>query len=253
VTVATDHLAELNEEQRDAATTTEGPILILAGAGSGKTRVITHRIAHLIESCDVRPEHVLAVTFTNKAAGEMRERVERLLAGYYSEGARTGSPLVATFHSLCVRILRRDIDKLRMSFTRSFTIYDQDDQERLMKQVLRDLGADEKQARIVRSVVSAAKNRGDVVSGEVYEKAYALYEQRLKASNALDFDDLLIYTVKLLKDVKEVRDGYHNRFRHVMVDEFQDTNQPQYSLVRLIVEGEEPEAHVGRQEPLRCE
>jgi len=241
VTAATNHIAELNEEQRDAVQTIDGPILILAGAGSGKTRVITHRIAHLIEACDVRPEQVLAVTFTNKAAGEMSERVNRLLAPYYAERPRTGSPAISTFHSFCVRILRRDIDRLGLGFTRSFTIYDQDDQERLMKQVLRDLSLEEKEARTIRSAISAAKNRGDLVSGEDYERAYHLYEQRLKASNALDFDDLLTYAVKLLKDVNEVREWYHNRFRHVMVDEFQDTNQPQYSLVRLIVEGDEPE------------
>ncbi len=239
-----DHLAGLNDEQRDAVTTTEGPILILAGAGSGKTRVITHRIAYLIESCSVRPEQVLAVTFTNKAAGEMKERVEGLLKGYYAQETRTGSPLISTFHSLCVRMLRRDIEKLGLGFTRSFTIYDQDDQERLMKVVLRDIGADEKQARATRSLVSAAKNRGEEPRDDVTTRALEVYQRRLTASNALDFDDLLIYAVSLLRKSKEAREWYHNRFRHVMVDEFQDTNGLQYSLVRLIVEGDGlPEKH----------
>ncbi len=220
------------------STTTEGPILILAGAGSGKTRVITHRIAYLIESCSVRPEQVLAVTFTNKAAGEMKERVQRLLAGYYSQEARTGSPFISTFHSLCVRMLRRDIEKLELGFTRSFTIYDQDDQERLMKTVLRDIGADEKQAKATRSLISTAKNRGEEPYDDVTIRAFELYQRRLTTSNALDFDDLLIYAVRLLRKSKEAREWYHNRFRHVMVDEFQDTNGLQYSLVRLIVEGD---------------
>ena len=249
---AVDHLSGLNSAQRDAVTTTEGPILILAGAGSGKTRAITHRIAHLVEGVGIRPESILAVTFTNKAAGEMKERVERLLAGYYESGHRTGAPLISTFHSLCVRILRRDIVRLDRGYTRSFTIYDSDDQQRLLRGVIKDLGYDEKQLtpRIASSAISGAKNRGEDpqiyaaraehgdTRREAIARAFALYEQRLHASNALDFDDLLIRTVQLLRHSAETRAHYHGRFRHVMVDEFQDTNGIQYSLTRLIVEGD---------------
>ena len=247
----TDFLSGLNPQQREAVTTTEGPVLILAGAGSGKTRVITFRIAHLVESCSVRPESILAVTFTNKAAGEMKERVARLLAGAGGAGGRGGSPLISTFHSLCVRILRRDIERLGRGYTRSFTIYDTDDQQRLLRAAIRDLGYDDKQltARAVQGAISAAKNRGE--DPELYKakteygdarreaigRVFATYEQRLQASNALDFDDLLIRTVQLLRHSPETREHYHERFRHVMVDEFQDTNGIQYALVRMIVEG----------------
>jgi DNA helicase-2/ATP-dependent DNA helicase PcrA len=245
--ISTDYLSGLNSQQREAVTTTEGPILILAGAGSGKTRIITYRIVHLIEACGVRPESILAVTFTNKAAGEMKERVERLLAGR----RRTGSPLLSTFHSLCVRLLRRDIEKLGRGYTRSFTIYDTDDQQRLLRACLKDLGYDDKQfsSRTVQSAISAAKNRGEdpqlYAARAEYEderraaiaRVFKLYEERLHASNALDFDDLLIRTVQLLKHSPEARQYYHERFRHVMVDEFQDTNSIQYTLTRLIVEG----------------
>ncbi len=248
-----DHLAGLNDEQRLATMTTTGPMLILAGAGSGKTRVITQRIAHLIESCDVRPESILAVTFTNKAAGEMKERVGRLLTGYYARGDRSGAPLISTFHSLCVRTLRRDIQKLEQGYTRSFTIYDTDDQQRLLKAVIKDIGLDEKElpVRLAKSAISAAKNRGEdprIYAAkadyggsrrEPIARAFELYEQRLRAANALDFDDLLIRALQLLRHSAETRDYYHGRFRHVMVDEFQDTNGIQYALTRLIVEGDE--------------
>lgn len=241
-------LARLNEQQRAAVTTTTGPVLIVAGAGSGKTRVITVRIAHLIEDCGARPDQILAVTFTNKAAGEMKERVEKLL----SDKPRVSSPLLSTFHSLCVRILRRDIEKLERGYTRSFTIYDSDDQQRLLRGCIKDLGFDDKQltARQAQGAISGAKNRGEspeiyASKTEFYEsrreaiaKVYALYEERLKAANSLDFDDLLIRTVQLLRHSEEVRRYYHNRFRHVMVDEFQDTNGIQYSLTRLLVEGD---------------
>lgn len=243
-----DLLEGLNPEQREAVETKEGPILILAGAGSGKTRVITYRIVHLIHKYGVRPESILAVTFTNKAAGEMRDRVGRLLG----DQSRLGSPLLSTFHSLCVRILRRDIEKLEQGYTRAFTIYDSDDQQRLVKGCLRDLGLDDKSLtpRYVQSAISGAKNRGE--NPEVYasrieygdprreavSRVFALYEQRLQSSNALDFDDLLIRTMQLLRHSEETRRYYHNRFRHVMVDEFQDTNGIQYSLTRLIVEGD---------------
>lgn len=249
---AADHLAGLNDQQREAAAIEQGPVLILAGAGSGKTRVITHRIAHLIETCGAPPESILAVTFTNKAAGEMKERVDKLLSSYYARGGRTGAPLISTFHSLCVRILRRDIDKLGRNYTRSFTIYDDDDQQRLIRAIIKDLGLDDKQLapRIVRSAISGAKNRGEDPQlyaaksewtderREQIAAIYRHYEQRLEASNALDFDDLLIRAVQLLRRSEETRRYYHERFRHVMIDEFQDTNSIQYALARLIVEGD---------------
>jgi len=245
--VSADFLSGLNPQQREAVTTTEGPVLILAGAGSGKTRVITFRIVHLIET-GVRPDSILAVTFTNKAAGEMKARVEKLLAGK----ERHSAPLISTFHSLCVRILRRDIEKLGKGYTRSFTIYDSDDQQKLLRGCIRDCGYDDKQltARMAQTAISGAKNRGEdpqlfadktLIEDQkraAIARVYSLYEQRLHAANALDFDDLLIRTVQLLRTSEEARRYYHNRFRHVMTDEFQDTNGIQYSLTRLIVEGD---------------
>jgi DNA helicase-2/ATP-dependent DNA helicase PcrA len=248
-----DYLDGLNPQQREAVATQEGPILILAGAGSGKTRVITYRIARLIAAHNARPENILAVTFTNKAASEMKARVEKLLGDYYGEHRPSASPLISTFHSLCVRILRRDIEKLGRGYNRSFTIYDTDDQQRLLRGCIRDCGYEDKQLtpRQTQSAISAAKNRGenpDLYSERANQmtdprrqaiaRVYALYEQRLEASNALDFDDLLIRTVQLLRNSEDARRYYHNRFRHVMVDEFQDTNGIQYSLARLVVEGD---------------
>jgi len=248
-----DYLSGLNARQREAVDTHEGPILILAGAGSGKTRVITFRIAHLIAAYNARPENILAVTFTNKAAGEMKARVEKLLADFYGEHSRHSSPLLSTFHSLCVRILRRDIEKLGRGYTRSFTIYDTDDQQRLLRGCIRDCGYEDKQLapRQVQSAISAAKNRGENPNSyaekagqmgdprrDAIARVYALYEQRLESSNALDFDDLLIRAAQLLRNSEEARRYYHNRFRHVMVDEFQDTNGIQYQLTRLLVEGD---------------
>lgn len=252
-----DLLTGLNPQQREAAATTEGPLLILAGAGSGKTRVITFRIAHLIASENVRPESILAVTFTNKAAGEMKERVEKLLEKHFGDRARTGSPFLSTFHSLCVRILRRDIEKLDRGYTRSFTIYDSDDQQKIIRYAMKELGWDDKALtpRAVQSAISAAKNRGEDPTvyaakseygderRERIARLYKIYEQQLHQANALDFDDLLIRTVQLLRHSKETREYYHQRFRHVMVDEFQDTNGIQYQLVRMIVEGQHAEAH----------
>lgn len=257
VRAAEDYLSGLNPQQREATATTEGPLLILAGAGSGKTRVITFRIAHLIAAVGVRPENILAVTFTNKAAGEMKERVERLLEKHFAAHTRTGAPLLSTFHSLCVRILRRDIEKLERGYTRSFTIYDTDDQQKIIRHAMRDLGWDDKALtpRAVQSAISAAKNRGEDPSvyaakteygderRERIARLYKIYEQQLHNSNALDFDDLLIRTVQLLRHSKETREHYHQRFRHLMVDEFQDTNGIQYQLVRLIVEGQHAESH----------
>src|ERR1044072_4730985 len=240
-------MENLNAEQREAVETVEGPLLILAGAGSGKTRVITYRIAHLIERASAPPWQILAVTFTNKAAGEMKSRIASLLASEL----RSSSPLISTFHSLCVRILRRDIERLDAGYTRNFTIYDTDDQARVVRLIMKDLDIDDKTvtARSALSAISWAKNRG--VSPAAYAnqseyasdrteriaRIYKLYEQRLAQSNPLDFDDLLIKAVALLRQVAEVRAYYHERFRHVMIDEFQDTNGIQYELARLIAVG----------------
>jgi len=239
-------MMNLNPKQQEAVETIEGPLLVLAGAGSGKTRVITHRIVQLIEQAGVPPWKILAVTFTNKAAGEMKSRV---LATLDSE-MRTSSPLISTFHSLCVRILRRNVEALNAGYTRSFTIYDQDDQVRLVRQIMKELDIDDKSltARQALSGVSWAKNHGTTpvsanLDEHVSERAekiariYKLYEERLKKANAFDFDDLLIRAVELLRRVSEVRQYYHDRFRHVMIDEFQDTNGIQYDLAHLIAVG----------------
>lgn len=240
-------MKELNPQQQEAVQVTEGPLLVLAGAGSGKTRVITSRIAYLIEQAGVLPWQILAVTFTNKAAGEMKSRVEAAL----DPGLRTSSPLISTFHSLCVRILRRNIEALNEGYTRNFTIYDQDDQLRVVRGIMKDLDIDDKTLtpRQALSSISGAKNRGTSPAAyanqgdyatdrtEKIARIYKLYEERLKKSNALDFDDLLIRGVELLRRVPDVRKFYHDRFRHVMIDEFQDTNGIQYELVRLIAVG----------------
>src|ERR687892_1743924 len=251
----TDFLSQLNPQQREAVATGDGPLLILAGAGSGKTRVIAHRIAYLIAERGVWPRNILAVTFTNKAAEEMRNRVTKLL-----EGLEIGStPLISTFHSLCVRILRRDIEALNAGYTRSFTIYDQDDTVRLTRNCIRDLGMDDKQLapRSVQAAISAAKNRGEDSDAFAAKAQYVderrasiarvfqLYEERLHKNNALDFDDLLIRTVRLLRDVPEVRDRYNERFHYLLVDEYQDTNQLQFSLIRLLTEKQQNICVVG--------
>jgi len=251
----TDLLASLNPEQREAATNTDGPLLILAGAGSGKTRVIAHRIAYLIGDKHVAPWNIFAVTFTNKAAQEMRERVQRLLRGQELQS----SPLVSTFHSLCVRILRQDIEKLNENYTRTFTIYDQDDSLRLIKNCLKELGFDDKSIgpRAVQGAISGAKNRGEDVeeyaaAGQYADdrrasiaRVYRAYEERLHQNNALDFDDLLIKTVALLKSNAEVRDKYNNRFRYILVDEYQDTNMLQFELIQLLTEKQQNICVVG--------
>jgi ATP-dependent DNA helicase UvrD/PcrA len=251
----TDFLSQLNEQQREAVKSADGPLLILAGAGSGKTRVIAHRIAYVIAERGVWPRNILAVTFTNKAAEEMRNRVSLLL-----EGLELGSaPVISTFHSLCVRILRRDIEALQAGYTRSFTIYDQDDAVRLTRNCIRDLGLDEKQLtpRSVQGAISAAKNRGEdaeafTARAQFIDErrasialVFQLYEERLHRNNALDFDDLLIKTVSLLRDVAEVRDRYNDRFRYLLVDEYQDTNSLQFSLIRLLTERQQNICVVG--------
>jgi DNA helicase II / ATP-dependent DNA helicase PcrA len=250
-----EFLSQLNPQQREAVQSSDGPLLILAGAGSGKTRVIAHRIAYLIAERGVWPRNILAVTFTNKAAEEMRNRVSRLL-----EGLELGSaPLISTFHSLCVRLLRRDIEALQAGYSRSFTIYDQDDTVRLTRNCLRDLGLDEKQLtpRSVQAAISAAKNRGEDAESFTARaqfiderrasiaRVFQLYEERLHRNNALDFDDLLIKTVRLLRDVAEVREKYNERFRYLLVDEYQDTNSLQFSLIRLLTEKQQNICVVG--------
>jgi len=250
-----EFLSQLNPQQREAVNSSDGPLLILAGAGSGKTRVIAHRIAYLIAERGVWPRNILAVTFTNKAAEEMRNRVSKLI-----EGLELGSaPLISTFHSLCVRILRRDIEALQLGYTRSFTIYDQDDAVRLTRNCIRDLGLDDKQLtpRSVQGAISGAKNRGED-AGAFTAKAqfiderrasiarvFQLYEERLQRNNALDFDDLLIKAVRLLRDVTEVRGRYNDRFRYLLVDEYQDTNQLQFALIRLLTEKQQNICVVG--------
>ena len=229
----------LNEPQREAVLHTDGPLLILAGAGSGKTRVLTHRIAYLIEEMGVNPWNILAITFTNKAAGEMRQRVDDLV-GFGSE-----SIWVSTFHSMCVRILRRFID--RLGYDNRFTIYDTDDQKTLMKAVCKKVDIDTKRfkERMLLSVISSAKN--EMILPEEFElnaggdfaqlkiaKVYREYEAQLKANNALDFDDLLVKTVQLLQTQPDVRENYQERFRYIMVDEYQDTNTVQFKLVSLL-------------------
>lgn len=229
----------LNDKQQEAVFHTEGPLLILAGAGSGKTRVLTHRAAYLIEEKGVSPWNILAITFTNKAAGEMRERIDNLV-GFGSE-----SIWVSTFHSMCVRILRRHIGLL--GYDTNFTIYDSDDQKTLMKDVCKLLQVDTKiyKERMLLGAVSRAKNElvtpeearleagGDYGRQKVAE-VYEEYEKQLRANNALDFDDLLVKTVQLFQTQADVLDYYQNRFRYIMVDEYQDTNTVQFELVRLL-------------------
>ena len=235
--ILSDILRGLNDKQLEAAEHTEGPLLILAGAGSGKTRVLTHRIGYLIEK-GVMPWQILAITFTNKAAGEMRERVDGLLSG------KGVDVFVSTFHSLCVTILRRDIDKL--GYGRDFTIYDTDDQRTLMREVIKALNLDTKTYR-ERGVLSFISNRkNEMIGPEEYAKTamdfyernqaaiYAEYQKRLKKNNAVDFDDLLILTVKLFKEFPEVLMGWQERFHYIMVDEYQDTNSVQFELVRML-------------------
>ena len=250
-----DFLSGLNDQQRIAVENTEGPLLILAGAGSGKTRVIAHRIAYLIAEKHVATWNILAVTFTNKAAQEMRLRVQRLL----KDQELSSMPLVSTFHSLCVRILRQDIEKLNDKYTRTFTIYDQDDSLRLIKNCIKDLGYDEKHLglRATQSVISSAKNRGEDFEAfaaradyvderrAAQARVYATYEERLHANNALDFDDLMIKTVRLLREVPEVREKYNNKFRYILVDEYQDTNSLQFALISLLTEKQQNIAVVG--------
>ncbi len=236
-------LDDLTPQQREAVEAADGPILILAGAGSGKTRVITYRIAHLIEHLGVQPESILAVTFTNKAAQEMAERVEHLA------GSSFAKPWISTFHSMCVRMLRRDIEELRVNntgYTKQFAIYDEADQQSLVRQAIRRLGLDDKQLtpRSVLARISWAKNhmldpqetflQSSDLKSEQVAHVYQIYRQELRKANAMDFDDLLLETVRLLKVSEPTRRHWNRRFRYILIDEYQDTNRPQYELMRLL-------------------
>ena len=248
-------LDKLNPPQREAVEAVDGPVLILAGAGSGKTRVITHRIAYLIEERGVAPDSILAVTFTNKAAAEMAERVDKLL-GHGS----LAKPLLSTFHSFCVRLLRRDIESLRIGgegLTRSFAIYDESDQQSLVKQVMRRMGLDDKQLtpRTVLSRISWAKNhmldpqefylQSTDPTSEKVAHVFEAYRKELRKANALDFDDLLLEAVRVLASSGEVRERYNRRYRYLLIDEYQDTNRPQYELMKLLAGPEKNVCVVG--------
>lgn len=235
-----DILVGLNTEQADAVTCTEGPLLILAGAGSGKTRVLTHRIAFLISEKGVPPESILAITFTNKAAGEMKERLEQMI------GSVTAQMWVSTFHSACVRILRRDAEIL--GYKRSFTIYDAADQRTLLKEILKELNLDEKKfpVRSIQETISRAKNQ--LYTPEMFDReasgfydskvaqVYYRYQENLKKNNCMDFDDLLMQAVILLSRSLDLLSFYQNRFQYILVDEYQDTNHAQYMLIKLLSE-----------------
>ena len=237
-------LENMNQQQQDGIVTVDGPVLLLAGAGSGKTRVITHRIAYLIEERGVPADQILAVTFTNKAAAEMLERVDKIIG--HSSLAR---PTISTFHSFCVRVLRRDIEALQVNgkgLTRTFAIYDETDQQAVVKTALKRLGIDDKslKPRVALGRISWAKNH--MIDPQEYFLAstnpmeekiahiFKIYREELAKANALDFDDLLLETVRLLKTATEVRDRYNRRYRYVMIDEYQDTNKPQYELMKLL-------------------
>ncbi len=249
-----EHLLELleglNEPQREAVTHGEGPLLILAGAGSGKTRVLTHRVAFLIYTDQAQAGEILAITFTNKAAKEMRERVERLL------GHGTRGMWLMTFHAACARILRADAE--RLGYTRQFTIYDQADARRLTKRCMDAVGVDPKRhtPAAIHNQISSAKNKlhdaaayGQAMGSafeEMVGEVYTLYERDLHRMNAMDFDDLLFRTVNLLELFEDARERYASSFRHILVDEYQDTNHAQYRFLQLLVGG-------GRQAPARGE
>ena len=250
-----DSLLEgLNDPQREAVLHSEGPLLILAGAGSGKTRVLTHRIAHLVGTGQAQPGEILAITFTNKAANEMRERVGSLV------GRRSRAMWVMTFHSACARILRAEAE--RLGYTRSFTIYDEADSVRLVKNCIEELDIDPKRfpPRGIKRQISDAKNQ--LLDAEAYRlkvdsffeqtaaDVYELYEPRLHSGNAMDFDDLLFRSVNLFELFPEVRDRYRNSFRHVLVDEYQDTNRAQYRWLQLLGRGAPQPVRGGRRRPV---
>src|SRR5271156_4657997 len=237
-------LENMNPQQQEGIQSVDGPVLLLAGAGSGKTRVITHRIAYLIQERGVPADSILAVTFTNKAAKEMAERVDKIL-GHTS----LSKPMLATFHSFCVRVLRRDIEAMRVNgvgLTRTFAIYDETDQQAVVKQALKRLAIDDKtlKPRVALGRISWAKNH--MIDPQEYFLASAnpmeekiahifeIYKKELFKANALDFDDLLLETVRLLKSSSEVRERYNRRYKYILIDEYQDTNRPQYELMKLL-------------------
>ena len=232
-------LTSLNPVQRDAVLQTEGPVLIVAGAGSGKTRILTHRIAYLIREKEVHPKQILAITFTNKAAQEMQERVQELLGTLLSRGM-----WILTFHSTCARILRREHQ--RLGLPSHFSIYDEADSERVIKMVLRDAGLDERRfpPKAMKAAISKAKDNllGATefaeAAGNWYENTvadvYRGYEARLRSAGSVDFDDLILRTVQLFRGQPEVLEHYQERFRYVLIDEYQDTNRAQYHLVNLL-------------------
>jgi DNA helicase-2/ATP-dependent DNA helicase PcrA len=239
-----DLLSNMNPQQREGILSVDGPVLLLAGAGSGKTRVITHRIAYLIQERGVSPDNILAVTFTNKAAKEMVERVEKILGH-----STLAQPTIATFHSFCVRVLRRDIEALRVGgvgLTRTFAIYDETDQQAVVKSALKRLGIDDKslKPRVALGRISWAKNH--MIDPQEYFLAstnpmeekiahiFEIYKKELMKANALDFDDLLLETVRLLKSSAEVREKYNRKYKYLLIDEYQDTNRPQYELMKLL-------------------
>ncbi|MFL0194208.1 DNA helicase PcrA [Clostridium sp. WILCCON 0269] len=239
----------LNKEQYEAVTTIDGPLLILAGAGSGKTRVLTYRIAHMIKDLDIYPSKILAITFTNKAAGEMRDRIRKLV------GNEVDSMWVSTFHSSCVRILRREIDKL--GYNRNFAIYDGYDQKVLIKQCMKELNIDDSitDKEVINKI---SRQKDNLISPDKFKKenennfrmnkiadVYVLYQKKLKENNALDFDDLICKTVQLFKDHSDVLEFYQRKFKYIMVDEYQDTNKSQYELVRLLAQAEKNICVVG--------
>ncbi|MBR4808469.1 MAG: UvrD-helicase domain-containing protein, partial [Lachnospiraceae bacterium] len=229
----------LNDMQKEAVRHVQGPLLIIAGAGSGKTRVLTHRVAYLIEECGVKPWNIMAITFTNKAAQEMKERIDKLI----SDGA--DSVWVATFHSSCVRILRRFGE--RIGYGRNFTIYDTEDSKQVIKEICKTFGIDTKifKEKMIMSAISkakdtmtgpeeyAAENMGKFGADRI-SQVYTEYQKRLASSNALDFDDLIFKTVQLLEKDPEVLDYYRTLFKYIMVDEYQDTNTAQFELIRLL-------------------
>lgn len=229
----------LNKEQYEAATTVEGPLLILAGAGSGKTRVLTYRIANLINNLNVYPSRILAITFTNKAAEEMRERVRGIV------GKEADSMWITTFHSMCVRILRREIDKL--GYNKNFAIYDSYDQKVLIKECIKELSLNEKDFDDRSLINKIGQQKDNLISPEKFRReigdnyrlgkianVYELYQKKLKNNNALDFDDLIYKTVELFKKNEEILEFYQDKFKYIMVDEYQDTNKSQYELVKLL-------------------
>lgn len=238
-------LSDLNPEQRESVETTEGPVLIIAGAGSGKTKALTHRVAYLIREKNVSPYNILAVTFTNKAAQEMKERIEKLLRSEDGGEERNfAMPIVGTFHAICVRILRREIEKI--GYKKAFVILDEDDQLALIKRAMKDLGVpiDQFKPQAIRGTISKAKNELTSTSAfaasiggyyeEIVSKIYSEYQKRLKDQGALDFDDILMLTIEIFEQFPEVLEKYQTMFRYIMVDEYQDTNHAQYVLVSLL-------------------